>query len=78
MPLLDHFRPPIAPARQWGGFHSAWASMITHQLNEVLPGDYYARWSIGLSDQEANIIWRYGMSLWLSTTSYLSRRSGLT
>ena len=51
MPLLDHFRPPFAPARQWGSFHSAWASIITQQLNEVLPEDYYAEPHVQIGNQ---------------------------
>lgn len=51
MPLLDHFQPPFAPARRWGSFHSAWASTITQQLNEVLPEDYYAEPHVQLGNQ---------------------------
>jgi hypothetical protein len=51
MPLLEHFRPPFAPARQWGSFHSAWASTITQQLNAVLAEDYYAEPHVQLGNQ---------------------------
>lgn len=42
MPLLDHFHPPLAPSRQWSGFHSAWAAAIAGSLNALLPDGYYA------------------------------------
>jgi hypothetical protein len=43
MPLLDHFRPPLAPRRHWDSFHSAWAGAIADLLNEkLLPADYFA------------------------------------
>lgn len=42
MPLLDHFRPPLATQRHWEGFHSKWASAIVDQLNEQLPPHYFA------------------------------------
>jgi hypothetical protein len=43
VPLLDHFHPPLAPARHWESFHSTWASAIMARLNEsVLPQDYFA------------------------------------
>ena len=51
MPLLDHFQPPLAPARKWGSFHSAWASTIAQQLNEVLPENYYAEPHVQLGNQ---------------------------
>jgi hypothetical protein len=43
MPLLDHFRPPLAPARHWEGFHAAWAVGIANLLNRrLLPDGYFA------------------------------------
>lgn len=42
MPLLDHFRPPLAGRRHWESFHAQWASSIAAALNEVLPTDYFA------------------------------------
>jgi hypothetical protein len=43
MPLLDHFHPPLAPARHWESFHGTWANAIMTRLNEtVLPARYYA------------------------------------
>ena len=34
MPLLDHFRPPIADTHPWESFHSSWATRIADQLND--------------------------------------------
>ena len=43
MPLLDHFRPPLAGPRHWESFHAAWASEIMAVLNRrVLPPGYFA------------------------------------
>lgn len=42
MGLHDHFRPPLADQRQWHGFHHAWATLISLQLNERLPRGYFA------------------------------------
>ncbi len=43
MPLLDHFRSPLADEAPWEGFHSTWATTIAAQLNAgVLPPDYRA------------------------------------
>ncbi|MCI0459608.1 MAG: DUF4058 family protein [Gemmataceae bacterium] len=43
MPLLDHFHPPLYGPHRWEGFHHAWATFITQQLNrEALPRDYFA------------------------------------
>ncbi len=42
MPLLDHFRPPLAPQRMWESFHSAWAVKIMETLNRsILPRKGY-------------------------------------
>jgi hypothetical protein len=43
MPLLDHFRPPLAPTRNWESFHALWAGAIVQRLNRVtLPEGYFA------------------------------------
>src|SRR5436190_24178774 len=43
MPLLDHFHPPLFPARRWESFHALWASAIVERLNgSVLPAGYCA------------------------------------
>jgi hypothetical protein len=43
MPLLDHFRAPLAPRRHWESFHVNWAGAIADVLNEkLLPPGYFA------------------------------------
>lgn len=42
MPLRDHFRPPLAERRSWGGFHGQWPAMIVIGLNQKLPPRYVA------------------------------------
>jgi len=43
MPLLDHFRAPLAPRRHWESFHVNWAGAIADLLNEtLLPEGYFA------------------------------------
>ncbi|MBX9584817.1 MAG: DUF4058 family protein [Gemmataceae bacterium] len=42
MPLLDHFRPPLAGRRHWHSFHNAWATYLSSQINERLPPGYFA------------------------------------
>ena len=43
MPLLDHFHPPLHPARHWESFHARWANSIADALNEtLLPDEYFA------------------------------------
>ncbi len=43
MPLLNHFVPPFSITHPWRGFHSAWATSLTRQLNEgVLPERFWA------------------------------------
>ncbi len=43
MPLLDHFRQPLATDRPWDGFHSTWAGTMATLLNQrQLPADYFA------------------------------------
>jgi hypothetical protein len=52
MPLLDHFRPPLADRRDWHSFHNHWAAAIAADLNTRLPSDYFA---------EANV--QYGIEI---------------
>ncbi len=43
MPLLDHFHPPLFPARSWESFHAQWATSLAASLNEnFLPKGYFA------------------------------------
>jgi hypothetical protein len=43
MPLLDHFRPPLASQRHWESFHAGWAYEIAGWLNRILiPAGYLA------------------------------------
>ncbi|MFO0926532.1 MAG: DUF4058 family protein [Gemmataceae bacterium] len=43
MPLLDHFHPPLTPARTWESFHALWAAAMVEQLNRtLLPPGYFA------------------------------------
>lgn len=43
MPLMDHFRAPLAPSRHWESFHVNWAGAIADVLNlELLPEGYFA------------------------------------
>ncbi len=42
MPLLDHFHPPLAPARSWEGFHAAWLGSLSDALNRSLPSGFFA------------------------------------
>jgi hypothetical protein len=42
MPLLDHFRPPLAPTRKWESFHTLWLAVLVEQLNGLLPPRYFA------------------------------------
>src|SRR5262245_18833204 len=43
MPLKNHFIPPLSVTHPWSGFHGAWATTITQQLNGgVLPTGFYA------------------------------------
>ena len=57
MPLLDHFHPPLAPARRWESFHSDWANAMAQHLNqEVLPADYFAEPEVRLGNQFVRLI----------------------
>lgn len=43
MPLLDHFHPPLTPARTWESFHALWAAAMVERLNRaLLPPGYFA------------------------------------
>jgi hypothetical protein len=42
MPLLDHFRGPLASRRHWTSFHAAWATYIAEDLNDRLLPGYFA------------------------------------
>jgi hypothetical protein len=43
MPLLDHFRPPVAEDIPWNSFHAVWAGSLADQLTAVVPGEYKVR-----------------------------------
>ena len=43
MPLLDHFKQPLATDRPWDGFHSTWAGTMA-----TLAWPLTSRWSVGL------------------------------
>src|SRR5438876_960865 len=51
MPLLDHFRPPLAAQHHWESFHSNWATRLADQLNERLPEGYLAEVTTHASNQ---------------------------
>jgi hypothetical protein len=43
MPLLDHFHPPLTPARNRESFHALWSGVLVERLNRVvLPEGYFA------------------------------------
>src|SRR6185437_3328321 len=43
MPLLDHFRPPLALHYPWDSFHASWATRLADALNdEWLPPEFLA------------------------------------
>jgi len=46
MPLLDHFNPPLYPARHWESFHGRWAAAISDSLNSKLPKGYFAEMQV--------------------------------
>jgi hypothetical protein len=49
MPLLDHFHRPWVRQRPWEGFHSTWATCLSHALNHGgLPPNYVAIPNISL------------------------------
>jgi hypothetical protein len=57
MPLLDHFRPPLAGPRHWESFHAAWASEVMAILNRrVLPPGYFAETQVHVGSRvEADV-----------------------
>lgn len=42
MPLLDHFRPPLADRGSWDRFHGQWPAMMVIALDRLLPRRYAA------------------------------------
>jgi Protein of unknown function (DUF4058) len=40
MPLLDHFRPPVADVAEWESFHANWATKLADALNDLLPPEF--------------------------------------
>ena len=42
MPLLDHFRLPVARDVPWESFHSNWATRLADALNAQLPPEFMA------------------------------------
>jgi Protein of unknown function (DUF4058) len=42
MPLLDHYRPPLALTRKWESFHTLWLAVLVEELNSLLPNRYFA------------------------------------
>jgi hypothetical protein len=40
--LLDHFHPPLSEHRNWKGFHNAWATYISADINQRLPPQWFA------------------------------------
>jgi hypothetical protein len=57
MPLLDHFHPPLTPARSWESFHAFWAATIAEHLNRVLlPPGYFAETQVHVGSRvEVNV-----------------------
>lgn len=52
MPLLDHFRPPLASRRHWESFYSGWAYEMARWLNRTLiPAGYLAEPVVTLGTQ---------------------------
>jgi hypothetical protein len=52
MPLLDHFNPPLYPARHWESFHGQWASAIANSLNQqLLPKSYFAEMQVHIGSR---------------------------
>jgi len=51
MPLLDHFNPPLYPARHWESFHSRWAASIYDALNKQLPKGYFAEMQVHIGSR---------------------------
>lgn len=42
MPMLDHFRPPVATRSSWEGFHCGWPAVIVQHLVPHLPHEFIA------------------------------------
>jgi len=52
MPLLDHFRSPLAEDRHWESFHAFWAGDIATLLNvSVLPAGYFAETQVHIGSR---------------------------
>lgn len=52
MPLLDHFRPPLASRHHWESFHTGWAYEMARWLNRTLiPAGYLAEPVVTLGTQ---------------------------
>jgi hypothetical protein len=52
MPLLDHFHPPLSPARHWEAFHGQWAGSMASALNNaLLPPGYFAEAQVHVGGQ---------------------------
>src|SRR4051794_39524786 len=52
MPLLDHFHPPLTPARNWESFHALWAAALVERLNRVLlPPGYFAETQVHVGNR---------------------------
>jgi hypothetical protein len=52
MPLLDHFHPPLYPARSWESIQALWAGEIVATLNErVPPQGYYAETQVHIGSR---------------------------
>lgn len=57
MPLLDHFRPPIALHHQWASFHARWAVALADDLNRRLPRRFLAENQVQLGRRvEADVV----------------------
>ena len=56
MPLLDHFRSPLAESRHWESLHGAWAYAMMGVLNrEVLPPGYFAEAQVHIGQVEIDV-----------------------
>lgn len=42
MPLLDHFRPPLAPVRSWASFLNVWSASVCDWINTRVPAGHFA------------------------------------
>jgi hypothetical protein len=75
MPLLDHFRQPLATDRPWDGFFVTWAATLATLLNQRhLPGDYFAIPQTKLGDSGlAAVVSAPRASLPRATVDYLDQ-----